>query len=207
MAASFPLFAQMTSLVGPDGIHLASCRLVSHFHFLNLLPTYTVSLLISLAPPSPLCHCLYISLSPPSLSPLTAKADCLFENGLWLWVKATAWAVIGAARRESILALRAVICVENVQWMFTDKVTELLGSFFLQTFLVWLNNQPLSLFALSNVGPVVMSDVHLLWFSLTKMCFQPRSCVCMAMPSYHVCLRVCSSTVVNVWASLSRWML
>lgn len=98
---SFPVFTQLTSLLGPGGIHLASASdlfltltLWAHLYCFTFL-----SLLISPFPSS-LCHCLPIRLSPPGVSPLTAKADCLFENGLWLWVKATAWVVIDLGRRE-----------------------------------------------------------------------------------------------------------
>lgn len=155
MAASFPLFTQMTSLLGPDGIHLASAAVLTGFSFslselvAHLYCFSVFSLLISLSPP-PLCHCLPIRLSPPSLSPLTAKADCLFENGLWPLVKTTAWVVIDAARREmeSTGSLGCNLCGKsplNVYrqlgcWtLYLSCLVKQLATFFICTVQCWAN--------------------------------------------------------------------
>lgn len=119
------------------------CRLVLYFHFLNSLPTSTISLFFlcqSFVAPS-FCFCLSIRQSPTSPFPLTARAHCLFKNGLWLLVKATAWVVIDATRRECAGSLGCNLCGKyplNVtcSWLscwtcYLSYLTKQLATFFI----------------------------------------------------------------------------
>lgn len=111
--ASFPLFTQMASSVGPDGIHLASAADWFPLHFLDSLPTYSCVFIPLSANLCCFSYCLCLchrSSSSPSLS-------CQRWLPIWKQIVAVGKSdsLIGDWWREGAQAqaLWAEVCLEN----------------------------------------------------------------------------------------------